>query len=79
MWRPVRLRLILASGIVYRLFIIAVQSLFFWGLTGRFAWAVGTSLAWNAVNVACYYLYHILFAKTFAVGRSAAPGETDVK
>jgi len=33
----------------------------------------------HAVNVACYYFYHILFAKTFAVGRSAAPGETNVK
>jgi len=71
MWRPVRLRVILASGVVYRLFIIAVQTMFFWCLTGQLTWAVGTSLAWNCVNMVCYYLYHVLFAKIFSVGTPA--------
>jgi len=75
MWRKIRFRLLLAGGLAYRLFIIAVQTGFFWLLTGQFHWALGTSLAWNAVNMGCYYLFHTVLLKTVRFGAEPVEAE----
>jgi len=68
-FRKIKLKLLFAEGIVYRGFIICVQTIFFWILTGSFRWAIGTSLAWNCVNMCCYYLYHYVFLRMFKMGK----------
>lgn len=57
------------NGLVYRTHIILLQSLFFWLLTHQWKWAIGTSLAWNCVNMCLYYNYHYWFAKLFKMGK----------
>lgn len=66
--RKIRTGRLLVSGVVYRLHIVVIQSVFFWLLTHEWKWAVGTSVAWNVVNTAAYYNYHYWFARLFKLG-----------
>ena len=67
--RKIRVKLLGLSGIVYRLHVILIQSVFFWILTGDWKWAIGTSLVWNILNTFLYYNYHYWFARIFKIGR----------
>ena len=67
--RKIRTKRLAVSGIVYRLHVILIQSIFFWILTHRWKWAISTSLAWNVLNTAVYYNYHYWFARLFKLGR----------
>ena len=67
--RKIKNKTLGVSGIVYRLHVILIQSVFFWFLTGRWKWAVGTSLVWNVINTCLYYNYHYWFARFFKLGR----------
>jgi len=67
--RRIRFGLLLRSGVVYRLSVITIQTLFFWMLTGKFKFAISTSLAWNAINMTWYYIYHYFFARLFKIGK----------
>ncbi len=73
MLRKIKLRLLLGSGLIYRLWIICVQTLFFWACTGQFTLALSTSVVWNCINMCCYYLYHYWFARLFNLGRKENP------
>jgi hypothetical protein len=66
--RKIRVKLLGASGVVYRLHVILVQTIFFFILTGRWEWALGASIAWNVINTALYYNYHYWFARLFRLG-----------
>lgn len=68
-WRKIRFRRLLASGLVYRLFIVLVQTLFLWPVTGEFRLALGASAAWNLVNMGLYYLFHTVLLKTVKFGK----------
>lgn len=70
MWRKIHFGRLLASGLIYRLFVILVQTTFFWILTGKFVWSLGVSMAWNAVNMLCYYLFHTILLKMVRFGKS---------
>jgi len=59
------------SGIVYRLTVVLLQTLFFWILTGQLRLALGTSVSWNIINMTYYYIYHYLFARLFKLGKPA--------
>jgi adenylylsulfate kinase len=67
--RKIKLQLLGASGIVYRLHVIFFQTLFFYFLIGQWKWAFGTSIAWNIINTFLYYNYHYWFAKLFSIGK----------
>lgn len=68
--RKIRTGLLGVSGIVYRLHVILVQSIFFWFLTKSWKWAIGTSVAWNILNTLLYYNYHYWFARLFKIGKN---------
>ena len=72
--RRIRIKALFVSGMVYRLHIIILQSVFwyfFFGLTNdiwTWKWAVSSSLAWNAVNTFLYYNYHYWFSRFVKLG-----------
>lgn len=66
--RNIRFNRLLISGVVYRLHIIVIQTIFFWIITSEWKWAIGTSLAWNAINTVAYYNYHYWFARLVKLG-----------
>ncbi len=73
--RKIRLGLIGLSGLLYRIHIIIIQSIFwylFYGLTmdtWEWKWAVSSSIIWNVLNTLLYYNWHINFARYFKVGK----------
>jgi len=67
--RQIKVPLLGVSGIVYRIHIIIVQSIFFWAITGSWRWALGTSLIWNVINTFLYYNYHYWFARLFKINK----------
>lgn len=67
--RSIRLKILAWQGIIYRVFIICCNTAFFWILTGEFKIAISVSLAWNAINMGLYYLYHYSFARLFKLGK----------
>ena len=67
--RKIKISLLGASGIVYRLHVILIQTLFFYILTREWKWAIGTSLAWNIINTLLYYNYHYWFSRIFKIGK----------
>lgn len=70
MWRQIKTNRLIKSGLVYRLFIICCQTIFFWIITGNFKLAIGTSVAWNCINMCLYYLYHYTFLRMFKIGKN---------
>ena len=67
--RQIKVSLLGVSGIVYRLHIVLIQSVFFWVITGSWKWAIGTSITWNIINTCLYYNYHYWFARLFKLGK----------
>lgn len=67
--RKIKVSLLAISGIVYRVHVVLVQTIFFWIITGKFKWAIGASVSWNVVNTMLYYNYHYWFARLFKLGR----------
>ena len=71
-FRKVKNKLLLKSGIVYRIIVICANALFFQlgvrAAITKFG-AIGASLIWNTINMCLYYLYHFTFAKLFKIGR----------
>ena len=63
--RKIKTGLLGISGVVYRLHIIVIQSIFFYIITGEWKWAIGISLAWNIINIGLYYNYHYWFARLY--------------
>ena len=68
-WRKIKTKLFFKNVVIYRLSVIAIQTMFFWIMTGKFKFAIGTSLSWNVINVLWYILYHYVFLKTNKVGK----------
>ena len=63
----VKILMLLYKALIYRVMIICIQTCFFWILLGEFKIAISTSLAWNGINMVCYWIFHHLFAKVFSV------------
>ena len=68
LWRKINLELLFKSGLLYRLFILVVQTLFFWAMTRQLKPAFGNSVLWNGVNLLLYYLYHYFFYRMYKLG-----------
>jgi len=72
--RKIKLKVLLLEGAIYRVHIIVLQSIFwyfFYGITnGTWNWnlSIGSSLAWNLVNIILYYNYHYWFARAIKIG-----------
>jgi len=66
--RKIKLRVLVLQGIVYRVFIIACNIVFFLVITGKFNFAIKISLLWSIVNLTIYYIYHYVFLKLFKMG-----------
>ena len=73
--RKIRLDRLLISGIIYRIHIIIIQSIFwyfFFGITADI-WepklAVSSSLVWNIVNTYLYYQYHYVILRLVKFGK----------
>ena len=70
--RRIKIGLLGVSGVVYRIHVIIIQSVFFYALTGQWKWAISTSIIWNILNTLLYYNYHFWFAKMFVLGKGKA-------
>jgi hypothetical protein len=68
LWRKINLDLFLKSGLVYRLFILFAQTLFFWATTRKLKLAFGESVIWNGINLLLYYFYHYCFYRMYKMG-----------
>lgn len=69
--RKINIRLLLVSGIVYRLHIIVVETVLFRMLTGKWQLALTASLLSNLVTMVLYYNYHYWFARLFRIGNDS--------
>ena len=67
--RKIKVGVLGVSGLVYRIHVIIVQSIFFYVITGQWKWAISTSIIWNLLNTLLYYNYHFWFAKMFVLGK----------
>ena len=73
--RKIRSDKLLISGIIYRLHIVLIQSVFWYVLLGlttdvwEWKWAIGSSLLWNVFNTLLYYNYHYWFARVCKLGK----------
>ena len=73
--RKIKVSKLFISGIVYRLHIIILQSIFwyiFFGMTTgnwRWEWAISSSIIWNLFNTLLYYNYHYWFARLVKLGK----------
>jgi len=73
--RKIKVKLLGASGIVYRIHIIIIQSCFWYVFFGvmkgvwEWKWAISSSIAWNILNTCLYYNYHYWFARLFKLGK----------
>lgn len=71
MWRKIKTKRLIKSGLAYRVIVICVNALFF-KLGVRSALehfgAIGASLIWNGINMCLYWAYHYIFARAFRLG-----------
>ena len=66
--RKIKTRTLLLSGLVYRLFIVLVETLTLWIVKGQWKFAIETSILLNVVSICAYYTYHYWFARLFKLG-----------
>lgn len=66
--RKIRTKRLLVSGLVYRLFIVLVETLTLWIIKGQWKWAIETSMVLNMVSLCAYYVYHYWFARLVKLG-----------
>lgn len=67
--RKIKVTKLFISGVVYRIHVILIQSIFFYVLTREWKWAIGTSVTWNIINTCLYYNYHYFFARLVKLGK----------
>lgn len=67
--RKIRTGLLLKSAFCYRIFIIIMQSIFWWIWTRKLKLAVSMSIIWNICNMGLYFSYHYIFARMFRLGK----------
>ena len=72
-WRPIKLKTLGIQGVIYRVFVVFVNAIFF--MVGAKQsmeqyGAIGTSLIWGSINMTLYYLYHYVFLRLFKIGAS---------
>ena len=75
-WRKIRWKLLFGAGLVYRVSVITLNTIFLWfwnGETvqnnllpdlGKWGVAIGTALPWAVINMAWYYTFHGVLLKT---------------
>jgi hypothetical protein len=68
-WRKIKVGLLVVQGIVYRLFIIGCNFLFFYLIMRQVDQALKFSLGWNVINICLYYSFHFIWAKLFKLGK----------
>lgn len=69
--RKINLKRLLFSGIIYRVFVIFCNALFFWIGIEYLLLEYGAFLSaviWNLINMTLYYLYHYWFLRFFKMG-----------
>ncbi|MFX0084285.1 MAG: adenylyl-sulfate kinase [Candidatus Hodarchaeota archaeon] len=68
--RKIRIKILGSQGIIYRIFIIICNAIFF-AVGAKQAMQkygpIGTSLIWNSINMCLYFLYHCIFSKLFSL------------
>ncbi len=68
MWRPIKIKRLITSGLIYRGIVVISNVLFFkFGVEQAISnfGAIGASLIWGVINMCLYYLYHYIFLRLF--------------
>ena len=69
--RKIRKSILAGQGIIYRIFIIICNTIFF-AVGAKTAMekygALGASLIWNGINMTLYFIYHYFWARIFKLG-----------
>lgn len=74
MLRKIKCKKLLIGGLLYRLHIILIQSVFWYLFYGYVAkawvweWAIGSSIIWNTLNTLLYFNWHYWFARMVKLG-----------
>jgi len=73
--RKIRLDRLFIQGIIYRIHIVIIQSIFWYVLLGyttgvwKWEWAISSSLLWNICNTILYYNFHYWIARFWKLGK----------
>ena len=67
--RKIKISVLLSQGILYRIFIVLSQALFFYVYTGKIKVALEIASLWGVINIFLYYLFHYLFLRRFKIGK----------
>ena len=71
--RKIRKKILVTQGILYRIFIIICNAIFF-AVGAKTAMekygALGASLIWNSINVILYFMYHYFWGRIFKLGKN---------
>lgn len=71
-FREIKVKLLGIQGIIYRVFIIICNAIFFtFGAKEAMEkyGAIGASLIWQSINMCLYFFYHYFWAKLFELGK----------
>lgn len=68
-WRKIKVKVLAWQGLVYRVFIIGCNFMFFLVLTKDVETAFKISIGWNIINMLLYYAFHYLWGKRFKLGK----------
>lgn len=70
--RKIKTKVLGWQGIIYRIFIIVCNAVFF-KIGAKQAMqnygAIGASLIWNSINMCLYFIYHYFWARLFKLGK----------
>ena len=70
--RQIKLKILGMQGLIYRVFIIICNTIFF-AVGAKQSLekygAIITSLIWNSINMALYFIYHYIYARLFKIGK----------
>jgi hypothetical protein len=69
MWRRIKGKLLVVQGVIYRVFIVFCNFLFFYFLTKDETESFKMSIGWNMINITLYYMFHYIWFKMFKLGK----------
>jgi len=73
--RKIRIDRLFIQGLLYRVHIILIQSIFWYILLGittgmwKWEWAISSSLLWNVINTFLYYNFHYWISRLWKLGK----------
>jgi len=68
-WRKIRVGLLVVQAVMYRIFVLFCNAIFFYIILGDLTKAISFSVVWNLINTGLYFLFHFTWSKLFQLGK----------